>query len=96
MKSKGTRLGGIVGIFVGEKIKDCTNFGDVYGEEQSVGGIAGRFTGKKIEDCVNDGKITGGIEKGSSYRAPYGVCNGKLSFAGLDEMEVGIKGSQWL
>ena len=55
--------GGIAGAQAGARIEQCTNYGEVTGEDRCVGGIAGSSSGY-IGCCQNSGMVAGGTNTG--------------------------------
>ena len=61
------RGGGIVAWLQGNgkyKIKDCTNYGNLYGQGGQTGGIVGWLNGGLVKDCKNYGTIQGNAISG--------------------------------
>lgn len=53
-------VGGITGQFTGSSIINCTNTGEVFGEDLNTAGIAGKISSENAEiiGCINTGSIS--------------------------------------
>ncbi len=71
-------FGGIVGWNNGSTVRDCSNSGEVNGDD-FAGGIAGDSSnGGRIENCINTGKVTGAsmLNGGITGRLAEGAISG--------------------